>query len=160
MNLQKVLLSASLGFAFAGLALPAFAAPKSSTVVVSSKSAYASGSAEASEVLKWISTHAPEYSPILTGVTVEVAHKSSLKTSNSGGRIVAASPPPPPVAPPLNGQPGDEFTVTIRDRAGNTETWGFTYVGGGMGNGGWVCVEYHYKNVDFENQDSPETLGG
>ncbi|WP_146268042.1 hypothetical protein [Stenotrophomonas maltophilia] len=130
-----------------------------SVVMLSSKSIYAPGSAEAQSVLQWVKQRSPEYAPVLEGVTVEVVKKTSSAPASSGA-VTRASAPPPPVPLPSSANAGDEFTVTTTDRYGNSETWGYTWVGGGNGGGAWVLVEYHYKNVNFENQDSPETLGG
>ncbi len=161
MNMKAMLLSASVAFLVVAAPVTAFADTKASVVTVNSKSHYAPGSAEAQAVLQWVAQRSPEYGPVLSGVSVEVVKKTTSRSARVAGAVSAASAPGPPVPLPTNGVAGDEFTVTTRDRYGNTETWGYTFVGGANGGaGGWVLVEYHYKSVNFENQDSPETLGG
>ncbi|MCU1125369.1 hypothetical protein JAK51_03830 [Stenotrophomonas maltophilia] len=160
MRLKVFALSASVAFLFAtGSAWAGNTTSPQSAVVVSTKSTYAPDSVEAQSVLKWVKQRSPEYAPVLEGVTVEVVKKTSSSPESSGA-VTRASAPPPPVPLPSSANVGDEFTVTTTDRYGNSETWGYTWVGGGNGGGAWVLVEYHYKNVNYENQDSPETLGG
>ncbi|MBA0277485.1 hypothetical protein D7T48_11845 [Stenotrophomonas maltophilia] len=161
MNLKVLLLSASIGLLVATAPVSVSAQTKPGVVTINSKSNYAPGSTEAQAVLEWVARQSPEYGPVLNGVSVEVVKKTTSKSARVSGAITAASAPGPPVPLPSNGNAGDEFTVTTRDRQGNTETWGYTFVGGANGGaGGWVLVEYHFKSVDFENQDSPETIGG
>lgn len=160
MKLNVLLLSASVAFlAVTGSVSAGNTTSPQSAVVVSTKSTYAPGSAEAQFVLQWVKQRSPEYAPVLEGVTVEVVKKTSSAPKSSGA-LARAAVPPPPVPLPSSANPGDEFTITTTDRIGNSETWGYTWVGGGNGGGAWVIVEYHYKNVNYENQDTPETLGG
>jgi hypothetical protein len=116
------------------------------------KTTYPAGSVDAASWLEWIAARSPAYAPVSRRGTVQVLTTRGGLAGSSVARAPSAGPPTPL---PTGGNQGDEMTVTSRDAAGNTETWGYTFH-----NGAWILVEYHYKSVTFGNEDSPENLGG
>ncbi|WP_313161320.1 hypothetical protein [Stenotrophomonas sp.] len=151
-TLRTAMVSVVLGGVLATAPVAVLAQRADHPVSITTKTTYPAGSVDAASWLDWIAGRSPAHAPVSRRGTVQVLTTRAGLTGSSVARAPSAGPPTPL---PNGGNQGDGMTVTSRDAAVSTETWGYTFH-----NGAWTLVEYHYRSVTVGKEDAPENPGG
>lgn len=121
--MKLVVLSAVLMVALlatAGIS-PASTKETNVTTVLTTQKVYGAGAPEIGAIRDWITTHSPEYQPLLQGGTMTV--KRSGPVSSPSMATASQGPGGPPGPLPASGIPGETIEVTQTDPNGGYESW-------------------------------------